>query len=293
MNNKSFTLIELLVVIVIIGILAGVIMISTSSSIDKANITKSKVFEESVSNNLAANMVSRWKLDEIINTNKTPDQWGSNTGTLYGTDGLPSIKTEGCVTGNCMEFDGVDDSIDFGNEVNLQFKTGTISVWFNNFKEIYPGDTGIVTKTTNGGWNNQNWQLLIEEHNEVRFSVGDGYTYDWQQTGAMVFPKINNWYYVVVTFTYEDLNGDTLKDTKVEAFLNGEYKTGFTRESFCVGINRPIKIGTDGSRYFNGLIDDVRKMILLYLLKIKQNYIAGLNSLLPLELFLKKNMMKE
>ena len=34
-KQKSFTLIELLVVIVIIGILAGVIMISTSSSIDK------------------------------------------------------------------------------------------------------------------------------------------------------------------------------------------------------------------------------------------------------------------
>jgi len=36
-NNKSFTLIEILVTIVIIGILAGVIMISTSSSIDKAH----------------------------------------------------------------------------------------------------------------------------------------------------------------------------------------------------------------------------------------------------------------
>ena len=43
-KQKSFTLIELLVVIVIIGILAGVIMISTSSSIDKANFAKAKLF---------------------------------------------------------------------------------------------------------------------------------------------------------------------------------------------------------------------------------------------------------
>ena len=40
MNNKSFTLIELLVVIVIIGILAGVIVVSTSSNITKAQDTK-------------------------------------------------------------------------------------------------------------------------------------------------------------------------------------------------------------------------------------------------------------
>ena len=40
MKTKSFTLIELLVVIVIIGILAGVIIVSTSSSISKANFAK-------------------------------------------------------------------------------------------------------------------------------------------------------------------------------------------------------------------------------------------------------------
>ena len=40
MNNKSFTLIELLVVIVIIGILAGVITLSVSSNIAKAQDTK-------------------------------------------------------------------------------------------------------------------------------------------------------------------------------------------------------------------------------------------------------------
>ena len=71
-KNKSFTLIELLVVIVIIGILAGVIIVSTSSSISKANIAKVKVFENSIQNELGANMVSRWKLDEIVGTITTP-----------------------------------------------------------------------------------------------------------------------------------------------------------------------------------------------------------------------------
>ena len=128
-KQQSFTLIELLVVIVIIGILAGVIMISTSSSIDKASIAKSKVFEESIQNNLAANMVSRWRLDEIINTNKTPDQWGSNTGTLYGTNGLPQLRPSSeCVTDGCFKFDGVDDYV---SQDNAYFDQKNISacVW--------------------------------------------------------------------------------------------------------------------------------------------------------------------
>ncbi|HOI60242.1 MAG TPA: prepilin-type N-terminal cleavage/methylation domain-containing protein [Candidatus Pacearchaeota archaeon] len=74
-NLGSFTLIELLVVIVIIGILAGTIMISTSSSVTKGNIAKGKVFEESVQNNLSVGMVSRWKLDETSGT-VAVDSWG-------------------------------------------------------------------------------------------------------------------------------------------------------------------------------------------------------------------------
>ncbi|EKD58873.1 MAG: hypothetical protein ACD_56C00036G0005 [uncultured bacterium] len=41
-NKKGFTLIELLITIAIIGILAGVILVSTSTSRTKANIAKAK-----------------------------------------------------------------------------------------------------------------------------------------------------------------------------------------------------------------------------------------------------------
>ena len=123
-KQKSFTLIELLVVIVIIGILAGVIMVSTSSSIDKASITKLKVFEESIENNLAADMVSRWKLDEIINANQTPDQWGTNTGTLgdgITTTTYPTLLSESeCVTKKCMDFDGLGNYISIPNNNSLR-----------------------------------------------------------------------------------------------------------------------------------------------------------------------------
>ncbi|MGI6340879.1 MAG: type II secretion system protein [Minisyncoccales bacterium] len=93
-KNKSFTLIELLVVIVIIGILAGVIMISTSSSIDKANIAKAKVFEESVMNDLAANMTFRWTFDEGSGVD-VGDVWNSNNGTLVNFSSPPRLLLAG------------------------------------------------------------------------------------------------------------------------------------------------------------------------------------------------------
>jgi len=130
-NKKSFTLIELLVVIVIIGILAGVIMISTSSSIDKANIAKLKVFEESIQNNLAANMVSRWPLDEgsgnIVN-----DVWNTKQGTLYNFNNTPTsgwLSESQCVSGSCLIFDGSDDYIIFQGIDLSNLSKSSISFW--------------------------------------------------------------------------------------------------------------------------------------------------------------------
>ncbi|HOI59817.1 MAG TPA: type II secretion system protein [Candidatus Pacearchaeota archaeon] len=107
-KQQSFTLIELLVVIVIIGILAGVIMISTSSSIDKANIAKLKTFSESIKNNLMLNLVSEWKFDESSGT-ESKDSWG-NSNFIFGTSpNNPAWVLNNCASKNCLSFDGAGD----------------------------------------------------------------------------------------------------------------------------------------------------------------------------------------
>jgi prepilin-type N-terminal cleavage/methylation domain-containing protein len=121
MKNKSFTLIELLVVIVIIGILAGVIMISTSSSIDKANIAKLKIFEESIQNSLAVDTVSRWRLD-----GDAKDIWGNNHGT---TIDVTFLNNSQCVTGECASFNGSSSYIDCGNNSILSANETTLTAW--------------------------------------------------------------------------------------------------------------------------------------------------------------------
>ena len=267
-KKKSFTLIELLVVIVIIGILAGVIMISTSSSIDKANIAKSKVFEESVSNNLAANMVSRWKLDEIVETNKTPDVWGSNTGTLIGPNGLPQLRPSSeCVTDGCFQFDGVDNYVDCQNNFGLDIKDEiTINLWIkinildNQYRAVIDVLPHYPIKQTNS--------------NQIRFQIK---TIDGLNEVYFTAPQIETWYHLALSYSKNDPNG-------LIAYING-VKIGNrnTYSGQMSSISSTWKIGGPRSSptlTFDGSIDDVRIYnAAISSSQIKQNYIAGLDSM--------------
>ncbi|MFA7157484.1 MAG: LamG-like jellyroll fold domain-containing protein [Bacilli bacterium] len=285
MKNKSFTLIELLVVIVIIGILAGVIMISTSSSIDKANIAKSKVFEESVQNNLAVNMVSRWKLDEIDKptAGKTPDAWGSNTGTLG--DGatattFPTLKTSNeCVSDGCYNFDG-GDYINLGNDSSLNITNElTISVWIkpNNvnadfLRVVHKADTsgllrgyGIAQSSTNGKF--------------VGFYQKNYSTVEFNKRTSVILQN-GQWYNIVMTWNGVESSAGILMHVNGSECSEDTTTTDYGWSATGAGFNIGRRAGSAGY-FFNGLIDDVRIYdAALSSSQIKQNYIAGLNSML-------------
>ena len=284
MNNKkkkSFTLIELLVVIVIIGILAGVIMISTSSSIDKANIAKLKLFEESVANDLAANMVSRWKLDDVSGTSAS-DAWSSNTGTLSGfadtTAGYGDSNTSGwmsesnCISGTCLRFDGTNDYIGILSQpslhptteysITLWIKTGTLKEWSaligtytfdSNDYLIYQGGAGGTP---------------------IGVSFVDGIRKDVSSGLALVTGK---WYYIA--FTVKQKNSMRIY---VDGVLKGT--TSISSTGNITTNNDPIRIAGQGfgsPLWFDGSMDDIRIYnAAISSSQIKQNYIAGLDSLL-------------
>jgi len=276
MKNKSFTLIELLVVIVIIGILAGVIMVSTSSSIGKANIAKSKVFEESVQNNLAANMVSRWKLDDKtgIGPYYTSDSWGSSVGTFGNgatSTTYPTLESESkCVSGKCMSFDG-GDYIDCGNSSNLNIVRGiSVSIWVKTFSLSTNGH--IVSRYGSTG---QQYSLYQATTGLILYINGGG------SANALTAPNIfslNNWIHIVGSF-------DNISK-KQEVFING---ISLANRTYNVEINNPNEKTIIGNcafldAFFNGLIDDVKIYnSALSSSQIKQNYIAGLDSLLSKE----------
>jgi len=266
-KQKSFTLIELLVVIVIIGILAGVIIVSVSSSISKASIAKLKVSENNIQSELGANMVSRWKLDETIGTT-TPDAWGINTGNLING---PTLKDENeCVSGNCLAFNGTN-YISCGDLSSYIGKNNiTFSIWV---KPLVSGVDGASTYTfrafmgKGGAGASGDLHVGYRADNRVRVY------YENLSTGSYIDSvdpiSLNEWSYVVVS----------TDSSKISLYIDGKFITSKSLATNFVINNMQIGYCPHAT-YFNGLIDDVRIYNgALSSAQIKQQYVSGLDSL--------------
>ncbi len=267
MKSKSFTLIELLVVIVIIGILAGVIMISTSSSINKASFAKAQAFSQTVQNELLLNLVSEWTFDEPEVSGKTIDSWGNNHGTVNGG---ATRNTNNCVFGSCYDFDGVNDNIYINNDQSICFGTKDISI--SLFIKIDPScpEAMIIDKGGIGRfWISTNATTGVIRINSY-FGTGKDY---WLDGTKKV--NDNNWHHIVAVFDRDD-HEKIYMDGVFDGKLN---MSGALLDSW--DSTSPFRISSGTYHYFKGSIDDVRIYnAALSSSQIKQNYIAGLDSLL-------------
>ena len=288
-NNKSFTLIELLVVIVIIGILAGVIMISTSSSIDKANFAKAQAFSSTVQNELLLNLVSEWTFDEPEENGKTKDTWGGNNGTISGATYKAKDSGE-CVSGGCYGFDGSNDYIRAPHNGVYNFNeqsSFTMSVWskITGHPPVYYVD-GDATHRATG--------LFLKGHHSGSFGIQS----DHDQVSNGVYTRLrissgirnrqlfssialDTFYHIVLVYEMTD------SKQIIEFWLNGT-RVGYSSSSTILsfGNTAHMSIGDNnivgGNRYYpKGLLDEARIYnTALSSAQIKQNYIAGLDSLL-------------
>jgi len=289
MNNKSFTLIELLVVIVIIGILAGVIMISTSSSIDKANIAKSKAFTENFRNNLIVNLVSEWNFNDIeLSTlpngtviNNVSDDWGSNHGTSYG-----DILIEGdskCVVGKCLGLSG-DDYIETANLDKVYFDTNfsngySFSAWAKPNTALYR--QGIM------GTGSYGRSSIVFVWNETCGHYGNiASTYDDFNGVVQSVHTANNGCRNFIDGQFHQIIVSAKKGEKLRLYIDGRL---YDEKDISTSIsltypNIVFRLGDvnhSNTSPFRGLIDELKLYNSgLTEAEIKQNYIAGLNSML-------------
>ncbi len=260
-KQKSFTLIELLVVIVIIGILAGVIMISTSSSIDKANMTKGKVFSESVKNDLMLNLIAEWKFNEVSGVTSF-DSWSNNNGTLINfnfdnTDGWKSGNK--CVDDGCIEFDGLDDAITF-NAINLK-NIYTIEAW------VWPDDQ---TST--------DWFNIVSNANQPQFGCADDNLIlnFYNRIVAISSLKRHMWSHILLV--RNDSNYSLYINGKIDKIASATAGDDTYR---VIGAFAYNSVNITDREPWHGLMDEIRLyQAALPSSQIKQNYIAGLNSML-------------
>jgi len=270
MSNKSFTLIELLVVIVIIGILAGVVMISTSSSIDKANFAKAQAFSSTVQNELLLNLVSEWTFDNASNVGE--DTWGHNDGVVVGTSQYYNSSSGSCVFGGCYNFLG-DGYIDCGSRQPFNFTSGgiTISSWVKI--SATSASTRILHK---GGQSNINYDYGLG------FSSNDNIFFGAIKTSNLISSRVNSidkydtkeWLHIVGTY-----DGNSKREIYVNGVIIAVTATGTLSNTAIDSLHLGQK--NDNTQRINGIVDDVRLYnAALSSSQIKQNYIAGLDSLL-------------
>jgi prepilin-type N-terminal cleavage/methylation domain-containing protein len=279
-QQKSFTLIEILVVIVVIGVLSAFILVGMSSITNNANIARSQAFVNSLNNALLLSMVSQWKLDGNLN-----DSWGTNIGVWNGVAGgnntaINYRSSSECVSGQCLDFDGTDDYVDYGDILRpSRTSNRTFSFWVNP-RVI----TGIVYGTGNLWQSASGYsEFALASSTTINISY-DLLNSPYRTTFNCVIDQ-SKWNYFTVSF-------DSVSDSAnviISLYKNGNFIASQTlARRTSGGYNVAFILGAVSSAadnhkvsFLNGQIDDFRVYdALVSSYKIRQNYYLGLNNLL-------------
>jgi prepilin-type N-terminal cleavage/methylation domain-containing protein len=250
-NRKSFTLIELLVVIAIIGILSSLVIGRFNNLQERARIANTLQWSSGVHKMLGANLVGHWPLNEGPGSVIVRDLSGHNNhGTIIGdpvwVDGIPGVD------GYTLEFDGLDDYIDIGNQAKLDMGTNDFSLsgWIRFLDaDSYGSFFGKYCST----WNMNPGYAL--RHNSGRFGFiitdNNGNQID-QLTG--IFIDDGRWHHIAASFERSD---------NVVVYLDNQNvgiwdisSIGDIDNSFNFYIGR--RAYSSGPKYFNGNISDIR-----------------------------------
>lgn len=284
-KKLAFTLIELLIVIAIIGILAGIIIISTTKATDNATLAKAKVFANSLRDSMGNNMVSEWKFDGTTTDGSTAtandllDTWGTSNGTPYSQ---PIVKTgSSCINGSCLQFDGVDDYVDFGNNPSLSMGTGNaaVSFWVNFDNTLAPKQETLIHCGAEGiGYGVAGYYLYRKTGlSQIYCNFSDGTT-TLSKVALTSSLKGKTWYNIVIVFTRTSI---------AQAYVNGVKQTGYSlnisSDQASITNSANYRIGAKSVSYYHlaGKMDEFRLYnAAIPTSQIKQQYLTGIHKLL-------------
>jgi hypothetical protein len=222
--------------------------------------------------------VSEWNFDEASGS-FAQDTWGSNSGTLAGA---PTRKSgTDCVSGGCLEFDGSDDSANFGAPASLNPGLGnwTVGGWILARDYTYPKSrfpiggycgTGSSCWGIDAGFYGGISTLILFNDGTHRVESNLVNDVDYRPNDTK-----NRWTHIYVVFdrvagrVYEYVNGVKQSNTVDISSVTGSVTNPYNYISGVAGWK------------FDGFIDEVRIYnAALTASAIRDQYVAGLDKLL-------------
>ncbi len=195
-------------------------------------------------------LVSHWTFDEGSG-NIAYDSANGHNGTISG-----AAWTTGII-GGALDFDGVDDYVNFGDIDEFEFGDHDFSIcaWFyTEGPHNIPGtlhDGQIISKY-DWGSNRRQWFLIQESAgNTIFYTSPDGFTHEHLFSTSDGYK--NQWVHIACVRS---------GSTKF-IYLNGELDSTGTTDGVVTGKSTKVFVGFHENvgvktRFFNGLIDDVR-----------------------------------
>ena len=261
-KQQGFTLLELLIVISIIGILAGITIISYPGISQKAKLANAIKFSDNVRGSLQPDMVAWWKFDETLGTIAKDSWWNEFHGTVVGATWVEGIK------GNALSFDGVNDYVKVDSVVVQNPLALTIAAWFqkNGNGSNYEC---VLHQSSDASIGSSSYWMGATSDDYLAATIGANTGVGWAAGQTNIKVILEEWNYLVASW-----NGSVVK-----VYVNGKYIKSYPLTTY-VSLTTPTRMGasSDGSNYqFNGLVDDVQiYSAALPLSMIQQLYAEGL-----------------
>jgi hypothetical protein len=185
-------------------------------------------------------LVGYWNLDQGSGTIAYDSSGYNNHGTIYGAS-----WTSGKVNG-ALNFDGLNDYVDCGNNETLDPTQGaTIEAWvnFNQLPSVAKHIMEIASRSGGG----TDLDLQTETDNRFKFFIGPGVV-----VISNTVAETSKWYHIVGTYQAND---------NIKIYVNGVLeKTTLTSVTRGTNPNK-FSIGQSliwSGRFFNGTIDEVK-----------------------------------
>lgn len=169
------------------------------------------------------------------------------------------------MVGQAFSFDGIDDSVNVGNEPTLHVSAGnfTVDAWVKfDVEGVFPDvdDMSIADKMSHEGINQNGWRLIRQRDNgHFWFCLGggtiNGCDFNDDRTGtnatsvrSTTVVLKNVWYHVV----------GVLSSDQIAIYVNGIREGEKARPLFTDTHATDLLIGGDlGSAHLDGLVDEV------------------------------------